>query len=131
MLNARSVQANPASICDWISSSNLRLVSVVETWHNFHDSLDLIACTPSGFNSIERARPLENAHDANMLINHGGICLFYHSTVHVKRIILADYLAFEYIVVYFTGSTLTLLFIALYHPAWFSDCLGSVLQRIF
>jgi len=74
VLNARSVHVNSASICDWISSSNLRLAAVVETWHNSRDCPDLIACTPPGFNYIERARPREDADDANMLTNHGGVC---------------------------------------------------------
>lgn len=90
VLNARSTHVNSASICDWISSSNLRLAAVVETWHNSRDCPDLIACAPPGFNYIERARPREEADDANMLINHGGVCLFYHSTLHAKQVFLLN-----------------------------------------
>jgi len=115
VLNARSVHVNSASICEWISSSNLRLAAVVETWHNSRDYPNLIACTPPGFNHTERARPREDADDANMLTNH--------STLHAKRIFLADYLTLEYVTVYFTGSTLTLLFIVLYRP-------GSVIASV-
>jgi len=119
VLDARSVHVNSASICEWISSSNLRLAAVVEIWHNSRDGPGLFACTPPGFNYIERARPrddADDADDANMLTNHSGVCLFYHSTLHAKRIFFADYLTFEYVAVYLTGSTLTLLFIVLYRP---------------
>jgi hypothetical protein len=58
-----------------------------------------------------------------MLTNHGGVCLFYHSTLHAKRVFFADYLTFEYVAVYFTGSTITLLFIVLYRP-------GSVIASV-
>jgi Endonuclease-reverse transcriptase len=135
VLNARSVHVNSASICDWISSSNLRLAAVVETWHNSRDCPDLIACTPPGYNYIERARPREDAADANLLTNHGGVCLFYHSTLHAKQIVFADYLTFEYVAVYFTGSTLTLLFIVLYRPgsviasAQFFDEFSDLFER--
>jgi len=61
------------------------------------DCPDLIACTPPGFNYIERARPRKYADDANMLTNHGGVYLFYHSTLHAKRISFVDYLVFEYV----------------------------------
>ena len=116
VLIARSVHANLASICDWISSSNLRLAAVVETWHNSRDCPDLIACTPPVYNYIECALPREDVNDTSLFTNHGGVCLFYHSSLQAKRIIFADYLTFEYVAVYLTGSTLTLLFIVLYRP---------------
>ena len=116
VLNDRSVHANSASICDWISSNNLRLAAVVETWHNSRDCPDLIACTPPVYNYIECARLREDVNNTSLFTNHGGVCSFYHGTLHAKRIIFADYLTFEYVAVYLTGSTLTLLFIILYRP---------------
>jgi len=62
VLNARSVHVNSASICEWISFSNLRLAAVVETWSNSRDGPDLIACTPPGFTYIERARRRRRQH---------------------------------------------------------------------
>jgi len=85
VLNARSVHVNSARICDWISSGNLRLAAVVESWHNSPDCPDLIACTPPGFNYIERGRPREDADDANILTNHGGVCLLISGKTNLFR----------------------------------------------
>jgi hypothetical protein len=71
--NVRSVHANSASICDWITSKDLHLAATVETWHDSRDCPDLIACSPPGFNFIECARPRVNADDVSMLTNHGGV----------------------------------------------------------
>jgi len=87
VLNARSVHANSASICDSISLNNLQqLAAVIKTWHNARDCPDLTVRTLPGFNFVERARPRTDADDANMLTNHGGVYLFYHSTLHTKQV---------------------------------------------
>jgi hypothetical protein len=129
------VHANSASICDWITSKDLHLAAAVETWHDSRDCPDLIACSPPGFNFIECARPRVNADDVSMLTNHGGVCLFYHRTLHAKRVVFVKYLTFEYVAVYLTGSTLTLLFVVLYRPgsviasAQFFDEFADLLER--
>ena len=135
VFNACSVHNKSAGICDWISSSNLRLAVVVETWHDSQDCPDLIACAPPGYGFIERARPRSIAAAASERCNHGGVCLFYHSTLHAKRVTFVDYKSFEYVAVYITGSSLTLLAIALYRPgseavsALFFDEFSDLLER--
>lgn len=114
--NVRSVHANSASICDWITSKDLHLAATVETWHDSRDCPDLIACSPPGFNFIECARLRVNADDVSVLTNHGGVCLFYHSTLHAKRVVFVKNVTFEDVAVYFTGLTLTLLFVEMYRP---------------
>lgn len=46
VFNARSVHNKTAVICDWISSTKLKLAAVVETWHDSRDCPDIIACAP-------------------------------------------------------------------------------------
>ena len=55
--NARSVANKVASVCDWICDNNLHFAAIVETWHDGIDSPSIIACTPPGYRSVERARP--------------------------------------------------------------------------
>lgn len=116
LFNACSVHNKSASVCDWITSSNVRLAAVVETWHDSQDCPDLIACTPPGFHFIERARPRPPDSDTSELVNHGGVCLFYHNSLHAKRISFVDYETFEFVAVYITGSSLTVLMIVVYRP---------------
>jgi hypothetical protein len=95
VFNACSVHNKAANINDWIASSNLRLAALVETWHDSIDCPDLIACAPPGYHYIERVRPRTSANASSTRVNHGGVCLFYHSSLHAKRLTFVDYKTFE------------------------------------
>ena len=116
VLNACSVGNKSANIADWIVSRNLKLAAVVETWHDSHECPTLIACAPPGYHFIEKARVRSESALKNMRTNHGGVCLFYHGSLHARRVSLAKYTSFEYVCVYISGSTLTILIIVLYRP---------------
>jgi len=64
---------------------------------------------PQGFDS---AQPLVDAHDVNMLTNHGGIS----STLRANRVVFTVCRIFEYVAVCLTNLMLTLLFVVLYRP---------------
>jgi len=114
VFNACSVSNKSAGFNHWIAASNLRLAAIVETWHDSLECPDLIACAPPGYNYIEHARPRSAADAASMRTNHGGVCLFYHSSLHAKRVSLADYSTFESVSAYITGSAMTILVIVVY-----------------
>jgi len=80
----------------------------------------LIACTPPGYHSIERARLQSTAEnwtgEPTLLVILD--CLFYHHSVHVKQLTLGDYVSFEHTGAYVTGSTLTTLMIVIYRPGF-------------
>jgi len=66
-----------------------------------------------------RLATLDDVADSDtvdMAVNHGGVVLFYQSSLHAKRINLSSYESFEHIAVYFSGRSLTLLFIVIYRP---------------
>ena len=104
------------TVCDWIASNKLRLAAVVETWHDSGECPDLIACTPPDYSFIERARPRSDENETSVRTNHGGVCLFYHSSLTAKRITFIDYLTFEYVCTYISGTSLTILAIVIYRP---------------
>jgi len=116
VFNARSVHNKAANICDWIATSKLRLAAVVETWHDSRDCPNLIACAPPGYCFIECARPRHDADLTSVRVNHGGVCLFHHSSLKAKCVDFGIFKSFEYISAYVSGSTLTLLVIVIYRP---------------
>ena len=111
VFNARSVGNKSASINHWIADSNLRLAADVETWHDSLNCPDLIACAPPGYHYVEQARPRSVASATSTKINRGGVCLFYHCSLHARRVTFIDYNTFEFVSAYVTGSALTILVI--------------------
>ncbi len=72
-------------------SDRLDLCAVVETWHDSADSTQLIACAPPGYRFIEQARPTTaSALHKTRRTNHGGICLFYNSTISAREVPLPE-----------------------------------------
>ena len=114
--NACSVSNKSASINHWIADNNLRLAGVMESWHDSLNCPELIACAPPGYHFIERARPRSASSDNSMRINHGGVVLFYHCSLHARRVMFIDYNTFEFVSAYVTGSGLTILVIVIYRP---------------
>ena len=51
------------------------------------------------------------AFDMDMAVNHGGVVLFYHSSLHAKRVNLSSYESFEHCSLH---QSLTVLFIVIY-----------------
>ena len=80
LLNARSVSNKCANIQHWISDRKLNVAALVETWHDDASSPDLIACAPSGFQIVEKARVRRN--ELSTSTNHGGVCLLYDASLH-------------------------------------------------
>ena len=85
-MNAQSVGNKHAAVCDRIASGCLDLCVVVETWHVSADSTQLIACEPLGYCFVEKARPRTESALQTMRTNHGGICLFYTSTISAREV---------------------------------------------
>lgn len=135
MFNACSIRNKSASINHWIVDSNLRLAAIVETWHDALDCPDLTARAPLGYHYIERARPRSATSAARTCTNHGGVCLFYHCSLHARRATFVDYSTFEFVSAYVTGSALTILIIVVYRPGsaaisdLFFDEFSDLLER--
>ena len=115
--------------------SGLQLAAVVETWHDSLDCPDLIACAPPGYHYIERARPRSATSAISTRINHGGVRLFYHCSLHARRVAFVDYTTFEFVSAYITGSAMTILVIVVYLPGsaaisdLFFDEFSDLLER--
>lgn len=136
LLNARSVGNKCAAICDLVASNCLHLCAVVETWHDSADDPSLIACAPPGYRFIERARPRADNAVENTKTNHGGICLFYSSSVGARQVQLPVYVSkLEVLAVFVHGARRNVLVVVLYWPSTatisnaFFDDLDDVLER--
>ena len=79
--NARSIHNKFASITEWISDRRLHVAGVVETWHDSHDDLDLVACCPAGFAYVDKSRPRAGTLATNLCTNHGGVVLFLPKSI--------------------------------------------------
>jgi len=77
LLNVKSVSSKSTVIYDRIIADRLHLCALVETWHDSADSPQLIACTPPGYQYIEKARPRTDSTTMTTLTNHGGLCLLH------------------------------------------------------
>ena len=96
-----------------------------ETWHNSEACPNLIACTPSGYRCIEKARGRSAKDNNNVKTNHGGVCLFYKACYVVRRIKLPSYKSFEMLGVQVHGASINLLIVIYYHPG--SSPVNSIL----
>jgi hypothetical protein len=88
----------------------------VETWPDSLDCPDLVACAPPGYQYIECARPRLATTATSMRINYDGVCLFYHCSLHARRVAFVDYGTFEFVCAYLTGSAVTILVVMVYRP---------------
>ena len=115
LFNARSVGNKHSAICDLIASNHLHLGAIVETWHDSADDPSLIACAPPGYRFIERARPRESVD--NMKTNHGGVCLFYRSSLSARQVQLPVYKSkLEVLAVFIQAARRNVLVIVFYWP---------------
>jgi len=89
VFNARSIHNKYVSIAQWIGSRQLSVVGLVETWHDAHDCLDLLACAPTGYSSVDRARPCVDP--ASLHVNHGRVALIYCNDLRAREIELPAY----------------------------------------
>ena len=114
LLNAQSVHNKCANIQQWISSRKLNIVGLVETWHDDMSSPDLIACAPPGYKYIEKARARKD--ELSMSTNHGGVCLLYDATLHVRRVQLPDFTSFEVVCSTIHRAGFNAVVVVLYRP---------------
>jgi len=91
LFNAQSVGNKHAAVCDLIASNRLHLCAVVETWHDSADDPNLVACAPPDYRFTERARPRDSGTVDSMKTNHGGVCLFYKSSLSARQVQLRVY----------------------------------------
>ena len=134
LFNARSVGNKCASIQQWISSRQLGVVGLVETWHDDMSSPHLIACAPAGYKSVEKARVRDN--ELSLSTNHGGVCLLYDCTLHARHVQLPHFASFEFVcsIVYRAGFNAVI--VVIYRPgsqavtqSFFND-LSDLLERL-
>lgn len=117
VLNARSVNNKSATINSCILQNHLDIFAVVESWHDAHDSPCLIACTPPNYNYLECARPRTDTASTNMLSNHGGICVFFNTKFHIKKITLPQYKSMEVLALNVCSSVLSTAMLTVYRPS--------------
>jgi hypothetical protein len=125
LVNAQSVGNKHAAIYDRIAFDRLDLCAVVETWHHSADSTQLIACSPPGYRFIEKTRPRTASALQTTPTNHGGICLFYRSTISAREVPLPKFKSgLEALAVYLHAARRTALVVVLYRPG--SDAVSNV-----
>ena len=116
VFNAGTIGNKFTVVSQWITDNRLLFAAIVETWHDASNDPTLIACTPAGYCCVDRARPLSDAKVAKVTTNHGGVCLFYRRSLHVRSVAIKDYSSFEHVCVYIKGSSLNFLVVVIYRP---------------
>jgi hypothetical protein len=116
VLNARLIHNKYVSLVQWISDRRMNIAGVVETWHDSHDSPDLIACAPVGCNFVDRPRPRSGPLAVGLHTNHGGVALIYRNDLHVREISLPDYKSFEHVSAFVQCSAFNALTVLAYRP---------------
>ena len=87
--NVRSLSTDmPAAICDSIVTTSRDVFVAVETWHDDALTPALALACPPGCCVVERARPRSTQLNDTTATNHGGIAVFYRSTVTVSHVAL-------------------------------------------
>jgi len=92
-LNLRSIGNKSATVADIIVGNNLSIFCAVETWHTGSDCPTLISATPPGYSYIEQSRSITS--DITNKSNHGGVCMFYHTSLSAVKINTQTYTTFE------------------------------------
>ena len=114
ILNARSIGNKHAQIVDEISSESYNFFVIVETWHDSANCPSIIACTPSDYRCMERARPRSSKAEMMSSVNHGGVYLFYRSCYSSRLIDLPHYHSVEVMAVNVRGTGITLVVVVIY-----------------
>ena len=134
LFNARSIHNKYVSIAQWIGSRQLNVAGLVETWHDAHDCPDLIACAPTGYSYVDRARP--RVDPASLHVNHGGVALIYRNDLSVRKIELPAYKTCEVVGALLQRPSFSALTIVIYRPGSASACddffddFADLLERI-
>jgi len=62
--------------------------------------------------------------------SYGGVCLFYHCSLHARLVTFIDYSTFQFVSAYFTGSAVTILVIDRCISTWLCGLIWCVLRWI-
>lgn len=116
LFNAQSIRNKSASIENWISTTNLNIVALTETWHDGPDCPDLVACSLSGYHFIEQARQRSDLQST--VHNHGGVGLLFDQSLHARRISLPSFNTFESVAAIVNRSAFNAAVVLIYRP-WF------------
>ena len=134
LFNARSFGDKSAAIQRWISETKLDLAALVETWHDDASSPQLLACAPPGYKYVETARPRKD--NMSTSTNHGGVCLLYESSLHVRTVQLPVFSTFEAVTAFVHRAGFNTVVAVVYRPGScsvtqsFFDDFSDLLERL-
>ena len=135
VLNVQSLSNKTATIMKTIIDRHLDILCSVETWHDGPDSPSLIACTPTDYKFVEKARTRDNNSSVQLTTNHGGISVFLRSSFRVRTITLPPYRTMEVLALTIHGSVLSSALVTIYRPgsqsvsSAFFDEFSDLLER--
>ena len=116
ILNSQPIGNQFTEISDGVTSNGCSFFAAVETRHNSDYCPNLIACTPSGYRCIEKARSRSAMDVVNIRTNHDGVCLFFKACYALRREQLPSHKSMELLAVHVHGASVILLFIIIYRP---------------
>ena len=76
----------------------------------------MIASAPTGYNYVDKPRPRTSSTSDDLLINHGGVALFYRCDLHVREVMLPEYKTFEHVSAFLRCPAFSTLTVVIYRP---------------
>ena len=124
LLNARSIKNKATEINDFITSKELDLIFITETWllGDGKDNVTLAELLPPNYKIVHRPRKTLLRHKNSSESQHkhhiigGGIALVYRGDLSVKLCSVQEYDSFEYILTKIVSNSVTCHIATVYRP---------------
>ena len=107
LLNANSVTDRSTAISDVITTEQLDVMAITETWHRASTDVSLKRCAPTGYAIIDVPRPSRA----------GGVALLFNNRFNAKRITFAvQPTKFEVVGCLLRSATTSAVYVVIYRP---------------
>lgn len=134
-LNARSIRNKSATLTDVLSSHNLDVFALTESWHELDDDLAVRMIRPAGYRSFDAARSSSGVGLRKQ--RGGGVVLLYKDGITAKRLSFSiSPSTFELVGVSMTFASSSLVVLVIYRPggevvdSQFYDELTVILEQL-
>lgn len=115
LINIRSINKKSSIIYDLLTSNQLDLFCITETWHESSDSPALLSSIPSNYSFFDVPRPalfpLSHKHSS-----YGGVCLIYNKKFSSSFDNTLKFESFECLFSHFKSFSYNFIIVVIYRP---------------